>query len=214
MKIFVLISFISISIVSNLYCQTITYNNKYTYDSDSDLVIKKSGETYLFSRIQEIIFKDSMVWLTFYNKNNLIVSSFLKNDELEKIIVSINNNPFIMNANRANIAKIKYLILDSAIFENVYSKFESSQSYKEYTKLLIPNEKFYGFCTLAFSISTIVLLIDGYYLIPIIAIQPALLAIYLINSNFTSKKVYNRFLNNYQLNLIHLRDKIKKQTAN
>ena len=59
MKIFVLISFISISIVSNLYCQTITYNNKYTYDSSSATVIKKSGETLLFSRIQEIIFKDT-----------------------------------------------------------------------------------------------------------------------------------------------------------
>lgn len=208
MKTFVIISSILISFVYNLSCQTITYDNKYTYDAGNDLIITKSGEIYFFWKIQEIIFKDSMVWFSFYNKNNMIVSSFLKNNELEKIVVSIYNNPIIKDVNPA---KIQYLILDTAIFKNVYINFEKSPSYAAYSKLLIPNEKFYGFCALTTSLSAALLILNGYYLVPIIAIEPVLMLMYVINNNFTSRKIYNRYLESHQSKLISLRDKIKKQ---
>lgn len=292
MKIFVSVSFLIISLVSNINCQTISYDHKYTYDVSNDLIIEKNGKTHFFPKIEKIIFNDSLVWFSFYDKNNLLVTTFLKNNELEKIVIGIYNNPIITDvslanaskiqfnnldstifeiiekngkthsfskinkidikdsmtwisfynkdniiissflknneiekivfginnsiitdANHANASKIKYLILDTAIFNSVYNNFKSSPSYAAYSGLFIPNEKFYGFSALTISITSVVLIINGFYIIPIIANQPTLLALYLINKNYPKEKFYKLYLDEHHSKLLHLLDDTKGQNG-
>jgi hypothetical protein len=291
MRRFVSVSFLIVSLISNLKCQTISYDKKINYDVSNDLIIEKSGKTHFFSKIEKIIFNDSLVWFSFYNKNNLLVTSFIKNNELEKILIGIYNNPIITDlslanssrvqfnyldtvifeiiekngethffskiqkidfkdslilvsfynnenilinsflkdkqlgkivfglsnipifkdANRLNSSKIEFLILDTAIFKNVYNNFENSPSYTTYSGFFIPSEKFNGFCAFAISLTSTILILNGYAIVPIIAIQPTLFLLYTVNKYYTKEKMYKLYLDEHHSKLIRLLDKIKRQ---
>ena len=221
MQAIILISIFLIVNLSYLVSQSITYD-KYSMDANNDLIITNSGKEYLFgeinnietsylySNIKKIVFRDSLVWISYLNQNQKIVTPVLKTKDIYKIVIGLYNTPEIKYSSKNDSNLICFLIADTAIYNRIYSNFKGSPSYIEYSRIIIPNEKIYALGCIILSISATGLLVTGYGILPLILLQPALFALESANINFTKQKIFNKYVEKHHLQLKLIAGKLSK----